>query len=60
MNRRWPPRTRPHRKLPTVLVALDDAEHLCTRLNAQLGLDRDAWRAIVARSMGSAGGGRRH
>ena len=32
----------------TALVALtlDDAERLCTRLNARLGLDRDAWWAI--------------
>ena len=48
--------------IPTALVALtlDDAERLCTQLNARLGLDRDAWWAIVARSMGSAGDGRRH
>ena len=39
---------------------LDDAERLCTRLNARLGLDRDAWWAIVARSIGGAGEGRRH
>jgi len=48
--------------ITTALVALtlDDAERLCTQLNARLGLDRDAWWAIVARSMGSAGDGRRH
>ncbi len=48
--------------IPTALVALtlDDAERLCTRLNARLGLDRDAWWAIVARSIGGAGEGRRH
>ena len=39
---------------------LDDAERLCTQLNARLGLDRDAWWAIAARSMGSEGDGRRH
>ena len=46
--------------IPTALVALtlDDAERLCTRLNSRL--DRDAWWAIVARSMGGAGEGRRH
>ena len=48
--------------ITTTLVALtlDDAERLCTRLNARLGLDRDAWWAIVARSMRGAGDGRRH
>ena len=48
--------------ITTTLVALtlDDAERLCTRLNARLGLDRDAWWAIAARSMDSAGDGRAH
>ena len=48
--------------ITTTLVALtlDDAERLCTRLNARLGLDRDAWWAIAARSMRGAGDGRRH
>ena len=48
--------------ITTALVALtlDDAERLCTQLNARLGLDRDAWWAIAARSMGGAGEGRRH
>ena len=41
------------RYIPTALVALtlDDAERLCDRLNRRLGLDREAWSAIVARSM---------
>ena len=48
--------------ITTTLVALtlDDAERLCTQLNARLGLDRDAWWAIVARSMRGAGDGRQH
>ncbi len=39
--------------VPTALVALnlDDAERLCTRLNARLGLDRDAWMNMAARAM---------
>ena len=39
--------------VPTALVALtlDDAERLCTKLNAPLGLDRDGWLALAARSM---------
>ena len=39
--------------VPTALVALtlDDAERLCDRLNRRLGLDREAWSAIVGRSM---------
>ncbi|MCZ0951101.1 MAG: hypothetical protein OXU72_10035, partial [Gammaproteobacteria bacterium] len=39
--------------VPTALVALtlDDAECLCTKLNAPLGLNRDDWLALVARSM---------
>ena len=39
--------------VPTALVALslDDAERLCDRLNAALGHDREAWYAIVGRSM---------
>ena len=37
---------------PTALVALtlDDAERLCDRLNARLGLDRRAWTALAERS----------
>ncbi|MDE0410307.1 MAG: hypothetical protein OXN81_20880, partial [Alphaproteobacteria bacterium] len=44
--------------IPTALVALslDDAERLCDRLNRRLGLDREAWSAIVARSMAAARG----
>ena len=40
--------------VPTALVALtlEDAERLCSKLNARLGLDRDAWLALAARSMG--------
>ena len=39
--------------VPTALVALtlDDAERLCSKLNARLGLDRDAWMALAAKSM---------
>ena len=39
--------------VPTALVALtlDDAERLCDRLNARLGLDRQTWSRLVARSM---------
>ncbi len=48
--------------VPTALVALTlvDAERLCTKLNARLGLDSDAWMALAARSMreGEAGGNR--
>ena len=43
--------------IPTALVALnlDDAERLCDRLNARLGLDRDAWSALAGRSMRGGG-----
>ena len=39
--------------VPTALVALtlEDAERLCDRLNARLGLDREAWYALAGRSM---------
>ena len=42
--------------VPTALVALTlaDAERLCTRLNARLGLDRDAWTRLAARAMRDA------
>ena len=42
--------------VPTALVALSlqDAEQLCDRLNARLGLDRDAWSALVGRSMAAS------
>ena len=45
--------------VPTALVALtlDDAERLCDRLNARLGLDRNAWSAMVGRSMAAASDG---
>ena len=44
--------------IPTALVALtlDDAERLCDRLNRRLGLDREAWSRLVARSMAAARG----
>ena len=44
--------------VPTALVALTlaDAERLCDRLNARLGLDREAWSKLVARSMAAARG----
>ena len=43
--------------VPTALLALtlEDAECLCDRLNARLGLDREAWCALVGRSMRAAG-----
>ena len=39
--------------VPTAMVALTlaDAERLCDRLNSRLGLDHEAWCAIVGRSM---------
>ena len=39
--------------VPTALAAvnLDEAEDLCDRLNARLGLDREAWTALVAASL---------
>ena len=42
--------------VPTALVGLtlDDAERICDRLNAKLGLDRDAWSTIAGRSMSAA------
>ena len=40
--------------VPTALVALtlEDAERLCSKLNARLGLDRDAWLELAAKAMG--------
>ncbi|MDE0150149.1 MAG: hypothetical protein OYG32_13950 [Rhodospirillaceae bacterium] len=39
--------------VPTALVALtvESAEDICDRLNRRLGLDREAWTAMAARSM---------
>ena len=39
--------------VPTALVALSlqDAERLCNRLNARLGLDRDQWMGLAAKAM---------
>ena len=39
--------------IPTALIALTivDAERLCDRLNAKLGLSREDWTALAARSM---------
>ena len=39
--------------VPTALVALSlqEAEELCDRLNAKLGLDREAWQRLVGRAM---------
>ena len=39
--------------VPTALVALTlaDAERLCTRLNARLGLDREDWIKLAAQAM---------
>ena len=41
--------------VPTALVALtlEDAERLCDRLNARMGLDRRAWTALVKQSKSS-------
>ena len=44
-----------------VVLTLEDGERLCDRLNARLGMDREAWSALAARAMeetpndGSAG-----
>ena len=39
--------------VPTALVTLDleDALNICDKLNRRLGLDRQAWTALVAASM---------
>ena len=39
--------------IPTALVALTiiDGERLCDRLNARLGLSREDWTALAAKSM---------
>ena len=39
--------------VPTALVALTfaDAESLCDRLNARVGLPREAWTRLAARAM---------
>ena len=39
--------------VPTALIALDldDALAICDKLNRRLGLDREAWTALVAASM---------
>ena len=39
--------------VPTALIALDldDALTICDKLNHRLGLDREAWTAMVATSM---------
>ncbi|MDE0171940.1 MAG: hypothetical protein OYH76_13185 [Defluviicoccus sp.] len=39
--------------VPTAMVALtiEDAENICDKLNRRLGLDREQWSALVARSM---------
>ena len=44
--------------VPTAMVALTpgDAERLCDKLNRRLGLDREAWSAIVGRAMFGDGG----
>ena len=43
--------------VPTALVALTlaDAERLCSKLNARLGLNRDAWMKLAARAMRDRG-----
>ena len=42
--------------VPTALVALDldDAERLCNKLNARLGLTKEKWTALAAKSMRAA------
>ena len=39
--------------VPTALIALtvQDAENICDKLNRRLGLDREQWTALAARSM---------
>ena len=39
--------------IPTAMIALDlsDALAICDKLNSRLGLDREAWSAMVAGSM---------
>ena len=39
--------------VPTALISLhlDDALSICDKLNRRLGLDREAWTAMVAASM---------
>ena len=39
--------------VPTALIALtlQDAQSICDKLNRRLGLDREAWEAMVAASM---------
>ena len=39
-----------HASTSLVALSLQDAEQLCDRLNAQLGLDRDAWLRIAAQA----------
>ena len=43
--------------VPTALVALTlvDAERLCSKLNARLGLNRDAWMKLAAQAMRDPG-----
>ena len=47
--------------VPTALVALSiaDAERLCDRLNAKLGLDREAWTRLAANPWPPAAADRR-
>ena len=42
--------------VPAALVALDDVERLCDKLNRRPGLDRQAWSTLVGRSMFGDGG----
>ncbi len=44
--------------VPTALVALtlEDAERICDRLNARLGLSRKDWTELAARSMRAENG----
>ena len=44
--------------VPTAMVALTvaDAETLCDKLNRRLGLDREQWTALAARSMADPDG----
>ena len=43
-----------HAGTSLIALSIDDAERLCDRLNAQLGLDRYAWSRIATRAMPGA------
>ena len=43
-----------HAGTSLIALSINDAERLCDRLNAQLGLDRNAWSRIAAQAMPGA------